>query len=73
MLFFPCPVKFVIKALFQATQRQLISTAEVPFKNMNKFTKTVSAPNVSNECSDMGHHCYVLCLQSSPGGGGGLS
>ena len=32
MLFLPCPVKFVTLALFQKTQRQLVSRAEAPFK-----------------------------------------
>ena len=31
MLYLPCPVKFVIWALFQTTQRQLALRAEVPF------------------------------------------
>ena len=32
MLYFSCTEKSVIKALFGATQRQLASTAQVPFK-----------------------------------------
>lgn len=32
MLFLPCPAKFVTLALFQVTQSQLASMAEVPLK-----------------------------------------
>lgn len=41
MLFLPCLVKFIILALFQATQSQLASTAQVPLKTfaMKKHPK----------------------------------
>ena len=63
MSFVPCLVKFVIKTLFQTTQRQLALTAEVSFKTTRVVPFVETAEKVhhaANESSTRPYHFHCM-------------